>query len=64
MANKIVICNYCERPEYYDEMRWLNGKCMCRRCYKFEFEQYYRSPYKWDDLDGPRPSIEDYKKQH
>lgn len=61
---KIVICKTCERPEYWEEMRWLNGKCQCRSCYKFDYEQYHHSPYKWNDLDGPRPSIEDYKKQN
>ena len=57
--NKVIICKYCGRPEYYGEMRWFNSRCMCRSCYKFEYEKEAREPYKWDDLEGERPSIRD-----
>lgn len=63
LMDKIVDCKYCGRPEYYGEMRWLNGKCMCRSCYKYEYEQEYRKPYIWDDLDGERPSLKELYKQ-
>lgn len=57
LMKKAILCKYCSRPEYYGEMRWLNGKCMCRKCYKAEYESFYRKPYCWDDLDGKRPDI-------
>lgn len=56
---RVVKCKYCGGPEYYGEMRWLNGKCMCRRCYKFDVEKEYGKPYIWDDLDGDRPSAQE-----
>lgn len=63
LMDKIVDCKYCGRPEFYGEMRWLNGKCMCRSCYKFEYEQEYRKSYIWDDLDGERPSLKELYEQ-
>ena len=59
LMNKAVYCKYCSKPEYYGELRWLDGKCMCRSCYKREYESYYSRPYPWDDLDGERPTIKD-----
>ena len=59
LMNKAIYCKYCARPEYYGEMRWLNGKCMCRSCYKREYEDYYLKPYPDNDLDGERPTIKD-----
>lgn len=61
--NEIVICRHCGKPEYYGEMRWLNGRCECRNCYRVHFEEYYRKMYKWDDLDGKRPTMEEYEEQ-
>lgn len=61
LMEKAIICKYCSRPEYYGEMRWLDGKCMCRSCYKAEYESLYRKPYGWDDLDGKRPNLDDVK---
>lgn len=61
---EIVICRHCGKPEYYGEMRWLNGVCCCRTCYKQLFELTYNTSYKWDDLNGSRPTIEDYNKQN
>lgn len=60
---RIVICKHCNNPEYYGEMRWLNGQCGCRNCYKSWWEDCNHVLYKWDDLKGQRPSIEDYNKQ-
>lgn len=56
MLEKAVICKHCGKPEYYGQMHWLNGKCMCRSCYKQYFREYYGMPYTWSDLDGPRPN--------
>ncbi len=37
---RIVICKYCERPEYYGKMLWLSGgKNCCRKCYREEYEK-------------------------
>ncbi|MCM1189848.1 MAG: hypothetical protein NC541_11205 [bacterium] len=60
---KIVICNHCGQPEYWGEMRWLSGRCVCRDCYKADCERETRKPYIWHDLDGERPTMADYQKQ-
>ena len=31
--NKVVICKWCNGKTLYGEMIWLNGKCMCPKCY-------------------------------
>lgn len=61
--NKIVICKHCGKPEYYGEMRWLSRSCECRSCYKARWEELNCKVYKWDDLDGPRPTVEEYYEQ-
>ena len=39
MGNKtIVTCKYCGRAEYWGQLRWYNGKCSCRACYKSDWE--------------------------
>lgn len=53
--NKVVVCKYCGRKEYYGEMRWHNGKEFCRDCYKHDYQDRTGEVYKWDDLDGERP---------
>lgn len=63
MSGRIQICRYCNRPEYWEKMTYLNGKCMCRECYKAEYEATYHKPYQWDDLDGPRPTMQDFINQ-
>lgn len=60
---EIVICKYCGRPEFWGDMRWLSGRCTCRDCYKEEYEREYKRPYTWDDLDGRRPTMEEYELQ-
>ena len=60
---RIVICKYCGRPEYYGNMMWLSGKCLCRNCYRVEWEHENKKPYTWDDLKGKRPTMEEYRKQ-
>lgn len=52
---RAVTCKYCNRLEYYGEFRWLNGKQLCRSCYKAEWEHKNKKPYIWNDLDGERP---------
>ena len=61
--DRIVICKECKKPEYWGEMRWLSGRCVCRDCYKANYEQETKEPYTWDDLDGPRPTVEEYNTQ-
>lgn len=61
---RIEICKHCNKPEYYGEMRWLSGFCGCRSCYKARWEELNKSVYKWDDLNGKRPSIEEYNQQN
>ena len=60
---KIVICKHCDKPEYFGEMRWLNGRQECRSCYKSHYEEISKKLYTWNDLDGPRPTWADYAKQ-
>ena len=57
---KIVICGSCRRPEYFGEMRWKSGRCSCRNCYKAQWEDENHAIYKWNDLDGERPSMDAY----
>ena len=63
IVNEITICRHCGKAEYVGEMRWSNGRCMCRDCYKSYYEDYYRQAYKWDDLNGKRPTLEEYEEQ-
>lgn len=60
---RIVRCKYCNRLEYYGEMRWLSGKCCCRDCYKEDYETQTGKLYTWDDLDGKRPTEVEYREQ-
>lgn len=61
---EIIICKHCGKPEYYGEMRWLNGICMCRNCYKSYYEVYYNESYKYNDLDETHyPTLDEYNKQ-
>ena len=34
--NEMVVCKLCGRETLYGELTWLNGKCMCPRCYEHE----------------------------
>ena len=61
--NRIVICKHCGKPEYYGEMRWLSGRCNCRSCYKAQWQDENHELYKWNDLDGKRPTMSEYEKQ-
>lgn len=63
MDDKIVICKYCNKPEYWGEMRWLSGNCSCRNCYKIQWEKESNDLYRWNDLDGKRPTMEEYQEQ-
>ena len=60
---EIVICKHCNQPEYWGDMRWNNGRCMCRDCYREDYERAHRQNYKWGDLDGKRPTMNEYLDQ-
>ncbi|MCI9020779.1 MAG: hypothetical protein HFH32_08585 [Eubacterium sp.] len=60
---RIVICKHCGKPEYYGEMRWLSGIYSCRNCYKGQYERENHEIYHWKDLDGKRPTLEEYYAQ-
>lgn len=60
---EVVICRHCGRPEYYGEMHWLSGWRGCRSCYIVRWQDINHKLYIWSDLDGPRPTMEDYKAQ-
>jgi hypothetical protein len=57
---RIVKCKHCGRYEYFGEMRWLNGRCECRTCYKHHREELDRRSYDYTDLDGERPTEEEF----
>lgn len=59
----IVLCKECSHPEYWGEIHWLSGRCMCRDCYRKQYEDETGKLYAWKDLDGKRPSIEEYNQQ-
>lgn len=61
--NQIVICKHCGHPEYYGEMRFLNGRCECRQCYRNHYEEVYKKKYTWNDLSGKVPSMMEYDAQ-
>lgn len=61
--NRIVLCKRCKKPEYWGKMRWLSGSCLCRDCYRSARERDTGKTYTWDDLDGQRPTEEEYNIQ-
>jgi len=34
--NEPTICKYCGGTALYGDFIWLNGKCMCPKCYMLE----------------------------
>lgn len=36
---------------------------VCRDCYKANYEQETKELYTWDDLDGKRPTMKEYREQ-
>ena len=36
VMDEVVVCKYCGNTTTYGELTWLNGKCMCPRCYMNE----------------------------
>jgi formylmethanofuran dehydrogenase subunit E len=32
--NEVVTCKLCGGPALYGEMIWLDGRCMCPKCYQ------------------------------
>jgi late competence protein required for DNA uptake (superfamily II DNA/RNA helicase) len=63
MSKRIVICKYCGKLEYWDDMTWLNSHMYCRQCYKSAYQDFYKQQYKWNDKDGNRPTQEEYEEQ-
>lgn len=61
--DRIVICKSCGKPEWPRQMRWLSGECTCRNCYRNSYERKFLKVYTGDDLDGPRPTVEEYNIQ-
>ena len=61
--DRIMQCKRCGEYEYWGEMRWLCGKCLCRNCYRQAYEKMYQIRYRGRDLDGPRPTADDYRRQ-
>lgn len=59
----ITLCVGCGQPEYYGALRWICGRVLCRSCYKTAWEEYMERPYPADDLDGNRPTMEQYERQ-
>lgn len=59
----IVLCKHCGEPEYFEEMRWLNGFYGCRNCYKTEFKYENQKSYHSNEVDGKRPTMEEYIEQ-
>ena len=49
--NQVVTCKYCGKKEIYGRMMWLNSRMECRTCYKAHYEELYKKPYEWDDLN-------------
>lgn len=58
-----VICRECGRPEYWGETRWLNNRCLCRTCFQNQYRIMYHKEYTMDNLDGKKPSNQEYLKQ-
>ncbi len=61
---EIVLCPLCKKPEYAAEMRSFFGGPVCRTCFKNIYEDLVRDFYRGNDLDGPRPTMEEYEAQH
>ena len=61
--NEIYICKYCGKPEYWGEFIWLSGRMLCRDCYKKEWEEQHHRPCEFTNLDGVRPTMEEYERQ-
>lgn len=60
---RVVKCRHCGGFEYYGEMRYLNGRCECRKCYKHHREEIDHEPYGYTDLEGKCPTEKDFLEQ-
>lgn len=49
--NRVQKCKYCGGYDYWGEFRWKEGRQMCRRCYRADWEDRNRQVYRWADLD-------------
>jgi hypothetical protein len=61
---EIVLCSLCSKPEYAAEQRRILGGLVCRTCYRNIFEDIVEDSYRVHDLDGLRPTMEEYEAQH
>lgn len=52
-----------EMAEWKALTKQASGWCACRNCYRSLWEDQNHRRYTWDDLDGPRPTMEEYKEQ-
>lgn len=63
MSDVVVICRECGKPEYWGEVRWINNISLCRSCYKAQYKSIYNKEYTMSNLDGRKPSLQDYLNQ-
>ena len=63
VEQEIVLCKLCSKPDYAAELRSVFGGPVCRDCYRNIFEDLVRDFYRGNDLDGPRPTMEEYEAQ-
>lgn len=62
--DKIVICPQCGKPEYWGEVRMVDGVSYCRGCYKSLAVKKNLFPEKsLEFLEGDRPTFDDLRKQ-
>lgn len=40
LLNKLVVCPHCKKETVYAEMIWLDGECLCPRCYQNKRDTY------------------------
>ena len=61
---EIVICKYCGKPEIFGELcaGFLAG-ALAGIATGAIWEDQSHKRYIWDDLDGLRPTMEEYKEQ-
>ena len=60
--NEVKQCRHCGKYDYDGLFRWKNGRCMCRRCYRYYWQDLTGKLYPWDDLDGDFPSESEIEK--
>lgn len=61
---RIVICRRCKKPGILGRNEMAFRFCVSRGCYKAQWESENHKPYTWDDLDGKRPTMEEFEKEN